>query len=198
MGMRGTGAVLYGARVSRVNGEVCGRRTLTPVIDSRNRQTMICAMPFPAAAHILLLLFAGMMASCASGPATGITRVKIYRLDPGAVPEAAEPSIPFEQKHFLYGAVTDADREARRGNYYTIFFRPPDRTQPVRARFEYRQAATGFAIHVKDLEVAAGRGMLRFSVTGQEFEQRGRLLGWRVTLTQAGRVFGERKSYLWD
>ena len=45
------------------------------------------------------------------------------RTEAGDRRTAAEPAITFEQKHHLYGAVSDADREARRGNYYTVFFR---------------------------------------------------------------------------
>jgi hypothetical protein len=155
-------------------------------------------MSFAAVARIMLA--AGLMSlpSCASRPETGITRVKIYRLDPTAEPDAAEPAIPFEQKHYLYGAVSDEDREARRGNYYTVFFRTPDHTTPVRARFEYRQSATGFKVHVKEVETGAKRGMVRFEVTGQEYRERGRLLGWRVLLFQGGNLIGEHKSFLWD
>jgi hypothetical protein len=155
-------------------------------------------MTLTAAVRLLLVFGAGGMASCASHPETGITRVKIYRLDPTAKVETAEPSIPFEQKHYLYGAVSDEDREARRGNYYTVFFRTGDRVTPVRARFEYRQSTTGFKVYAKEADVEAKSGIARFEVTGPEYHERGRLLGWRVLLTQGGHVLGERKSYLWD
>jgi hypothetical protein len=155
-------------------------------------------MSLPAVVRLFLALGAWSVVSCASHPESGITRVKIYRLDPTADVDQAEPSIPFEQKHFLYGAVSDEDREARRGNYYTVFFRTPDRSTPVRARFEYRQSATGFKVYAKETEVGAGKGMVRFEVTGPEYHERGRLLGWRVILTQNGQMLGERKSYLWD
>ncbi|HEX2749764.1 MAG TPA: hypothetical protein VHM91_17270 [Verrucomicrobiales bacterium] len=155
-------------------------------------------MSLPAVVRLLLALSAGGLVSCATRVETGITRVKIYRLNPQAMPDTAEPSISFEQKHYLYGAVSDEDREARRGNYYTVFFRTPDRATPVRARFEYRQSTTGFKVYAKETEVEARSGQVRFEVTGPEYHDRGRLLGWRVILTQGGRVLGERKSYLWD
>lgn len=154
-------------------------------------------MKYPALARILLLALTGL-ASCASRPDTGITRVKIYRLDPAEIPSAAEPAISFEQKHHLHGAVSDADREARRGNYYTVFFRTPDRTTPVHAKFEYRQAATGFRVFGKEATVAPRAGHVRFNVTGEDYRLRGRLLGWRVILTQGGQLLGEHKSFLWE
>lgn len=159
---------------------------------------MISGMSLSAAARCFLVFGAWSMMSCASSPETGVTRVKIYRLNPADVPDATEPSIPFEQKHYLYGAVSDEDREARRGNYYTVFFRTPDRSTPVRARFDYRQSSTGFKVYAQETEADPRRGVVRFAVTGDEFRQRGRLLGWHVTLTQGGRPLGERKSYLWD
>lgn len=155
-------------------------------------------MSFSAAVRLLPLLGCLCLLSCATKPDHGITRVKIYRLDPGAVPDATEPAIPFEQKHHLFGAVSEEDREARRGNYYTIFFRTQDRTTPVRARFEYRQSATGFKVFVKEVDVESRRGQVRFEVTGQDYRERGRLLGWHVVLTQGGKIVGERKSYLWE
>ena len=69
---------------------------------------------------------------------------------------------------------------------------------PVRARFEYRQSTTGFKVHAKEVETSAKSGMVRFEVTGSEFHDRGRLLGWRAVLTQGGRPLGEQKSFLWD
>jgi hypothetical protein len=159
---------------------------------------MISGMNPSVAIRLLLVLCAGNLGSCATGPETGVTRVKIYRLNPTDVPDAAEPSIPFEQKHYLFGAVSDAEREARRGNYYTVFFRTTDRTTPVRARFDYRQSSTGFKVYSQETEADPRGGVVRFAVAGEEFRQRGRLLGWRVTLTQGGRFLGERKSYLWD
>jgi len=155
-------------------------------------------MSLSAVVRILSVLGSLCLLSCATKPDNGITRVKIYRLDPGAVPDAAEPAIPFEQKHHLYGAVSEEEREARRGNYYTVFFRTQDRATPVRARFEYRQSATGFKVFVKEVDVEPRGGQVRFEVTGQDYQERGKLLGWHVVLTQGGNLLGERKSYLWD
>jgi hypothetical protein len=156
-------------------------------------------MKFPAA-PLAAAILAGALCAC-SAPRTegpGITRVKRYTLDPSQEPDTAEPAIQFEQKHYLHGAVSDADREARRGNYYTFFFRPFDGTTPVTARFEYRQQTTGFQVHAKQQTVSPRDGYVRFNVSGSDYAQRGSLLGWRVTLTQGGRVLGQRQSFLWE
>jgi hypothetical protein len=158
---------------------------------------MFTHMKYPVIARMPLLLFMAA-ASCASHQETGITRVKIYRLDPQETPSAAEPAIAFEHKHHLHGAVSEAEREARRGNYYTVFFRTPDRATPVHARFDYRQAATGFRVYSKHVTADPGDGKVHFDVNGEEYRQRGRLLGWRVALTQGGRPLGEERSFLWE
>jgi hypothetical protein len=173
-------------------------RALIPVIDIPRLRGMFRHMKYPAVVRMLPLLALAGLASCASRPESGITRVKIYRLDPQTAPDAAEPAIAFEQKHYLYGAVSDDDREARRGNYYTVFFRTPDRTTPVQAKFEYRQASTGFRVFAKEATVEPRRGFVRFNVTGEDYRLRGRLLGWRVTLAQGGHTLGERNSFLWE
>ncbi len=158
---------------------------------------MFRRMNYSVLARMPLLLLMGA-ASCASRPDAGISRVKIYRLDPQEAPSAAEPAIAFEHKHHLYGAVSEAEREARRGNYYTVFFRTLDRTAPVHARFDYRQAATGFRVFSKNVTADPREGKVEFDVTGEEYLQRGKLLGWRVALTQNGRPLGEERSFLWE
>lgn len=158
----------------------------------------LSGMNCKTAVRLLPVMLVLGLASCAAPVTSGITRVKIYRLDPGATPDSAEPSIPFEQKHYLYGAVSEADREARRGNYYTVFFKTPDRQTPVQATFEYRQQATGFKVFAKSASVEPRSGKVRFQVSGDEYRERGKLLGWRVTLKQGGQLIGQRKSYLWD
>ena len=155
-------------------------------------------MKFPVVPLAAVLL--GGLCSCTAPAPTGpgITRVKTYRLDPSEPPATAEQAITFEHKHYLHGAVSDAEREARRGNYYTFFFNPPNSSLPVTARYEYRQQTTGFNVHVKTQQVPGEQGLVRFNVSGAEFQERGQLLGWRVTLSQAGKVFGQRQSFLWD
>lgn len=128
----------------------------------------------------------------------GITKVKTYRLNPSKAPDTAEQAIVFEQKYYLHGAVSDADRDARRGTYYTFFFTPADNRMPVTARFEYRQQTTGFKVHAKEQTVRPDAKLLRFNVSGTDFLERGQLLSWRVTLSQGGRSFGQRQSFLWN
>ena len=138
------------------------------------------------------------LASCASGPANGFTKQKIFRLDPDNRPVAVDQSLPFEHKRLLRGAVSNAERQARKGNYYTFFWRVEDRSRPVTLRFEYRQAGTGFDVHTQQQELPAKAGVARFQVVGDEYRRNGSVIGWKCTLLQGGAVLDERKSYLWE
>ena len=151
--------------------------------------------------HCALCAAAFVFASCSthqSGEA--ISRVKIYRMDPDKKPDAADPAIAFEHRHRLYGAVSEADRRARKGNYYTFFWSVPDTSRPVTVKFEYRQSATGFQTHQQNVVITdvTKQNKTEFSVVGDAFRENGRILGWRATLVQGGKVVGEKKSYLWD
>ncbi len=149
----------------------------------------------------ILFAVAVLLASCASTPEVGFSKVKIYRLDPDKRPDMADPALAFEYKHHMYGAVTATDRDARRGNYYTFFWNTPDLTRPVTVKFEYRQSQTGFAVHTLEsvtTELKGGTNTTRFEVAGEDYKRRGKLLGWKATLIQGGKVISVKKSYLWD
>lgn len=147
-----------------------------------------------------VLAVAALFSSCASKPSVGFTKVKIYRLDPAKRVVAVDPSIPFEQLHRLYGAVTTSEREARRGNYYTFFWKAQDTKNPVQLRFDYLQSATGFQKKVKTLDVkdVHRSNVTEIGVIGNEFIQGGKVLAWQATLSQNGQIIGQRKSSLWE
>jgi hypothetical protein len=126
--------------------------------------------------------------------------VKIYRLNPEAKITAVDPSIPFEHEHLLYGAVSRDDREARRGNYYTFFWKVDDKSQPVKVRFEYRQAVTRSAVKQQELEIAnvKGSNITKFQITGNEFQTAGKVLAWRAVLLQGGKEIATTRSSMWN
>ena len=59
-----------------------------------------------------------------------------------AIP-GCDPSVAFERDYYLHGAVSNKERDARDGHYYTVMWKVTDRSQPVKVRLEYRQQNTG-------------------------------------------------------
>lgn len=155
-------------------------------------------MTFRSILRLLPVLAAAALSSCASKP-QGFTKVKIYRLDPMARITAVDPSIPFEQQHLLYGAVSNEDREARKGNYYTFFWKVDDLSQPVTLRFEYRQSATRSEIKKQEIVVPDLKrtNATRFQVTGEPYLTHGKVLAWRASLVQGGKEIASTQSFMW-
>src|SRR5687767_13065308 len=73
----------------------------------------------------------------------------IVKVNPYHMPEAfdvvpaADPAIRFERDAILHGAVSTAERRALQGDYFTIFWKAKERTEPLKVRLEYRQKNTG-------------------------------------------------------
>ncbi len=155
-------------------------------------------MTFRSLLRLLPVLAVAALSSCASKP-QGFTKVKIYRLNPTAKINAVDPSIPFEQQHLLYGAVTNDDRDARGGNYYTFFWKADDRTQPVKLRFEYRQAATRSAVKRVEVDITDVKrnNVSKVQITGAEYQTNGKVLAWRAVLLQGGKEIASTQSFMW-
>lgn len=153
---------------------------------------------FTAGAIVLTL------ASCGStnpaGPGGQITKVKYYRLDSKKPPiPGAEPPINFEREYHLHGAVSNKERSARDGHYYSVMWKVTDRSQPVKVRLEYRQQNSGMTVKTLEQEVAKiGRSnVTRFEVNGEQFVTGGLVTSWHVSLVRGKQVLAEASSYLW-
>ncbi len=129
-----------------------------------------------------------------------ITKIKPFHLQPDKDYSAADPAIPFEAQHYLYGAITSEERLSRYGHYYTIFWKSENRTAPVDILFEYRQRETGSAIAKIRLteESPRRKNQSKIQLTGDEYFAKGSITSWRITLTQNGEVIGQDRSFLWE
>jgi hypothetical protein len=146
-----------------------------------------------------------MIASCSTTKATAdqggkITKVKYFHLANFNPIPSGDPSIPFEREYILRGAISNKDRTARLGHYYSVMWKVTDRSQPVKVRFEYRQEKTGLAVKSQEQDVSkvGGSNLTRFAVTGDEYVTGGPVNCWRVSLVRGKQVLAEEKSYLWD
>ena len=151
-----------------------------------------------------LLVAFGFLTSCSSvckGPGGEVTKVKIYHLSTTQrfLPRS-DRAIRFEQQRLLYGAITQAERNERNGQYYSVFWRVNDRTKPVTVKFEYRKQNTGLKVHVKEEQVTEvkSHNITHLQVTGSEFHDDGAVTAWRVTLLNGKEELAHADSVLWN
>ena len=159
------------------------------------------------------LLAAGLallMASCAGTkvhPAKGgeVTKVKYFYLEQSrrnqnALRGVQDQSIVFERDHFLYGAISNEERIQREGNYYTVFTRVDDVSQPVTVRFEFRQKGSGLAVKKFEqvLDKPKRHNATDFAVNGSDFQLRGPVTAWKASLVRGKEVLHETKSFMWE
>jgi len=106
--------------------------------------------------------------------------------------------VEFERKRALYGAITPSDQRERYGNYFTFMWESK-RSADVVVRLEYRQQSLGPMVQTKEISYRAafGHQITRFQVTGDDYLQYGRVLAWRATILEGGKVAAETRSYLW-
>ena len=106
-----------------------------------------------------------------------------------------------ERLHRLHGAVSEDERDARRGHYYMVEWDGPRGTEelPVRIVLEYQQGRTGDRILRQEQEFPPGRkGKAEFVINGEAYLEGGRVLAWRLLLYRGEELVATRKSYLWD
>ncbi|HEY1084566.1 MAG TPA: hypothetical protein VGE29_20025 [Prosthecobacter sp.] len=164
---------------------------------------MACESRLPICRFIAFALLTVFAASCSSvsvGPGGEVSKVKYYHLAPGSPVSTIDTAVQFERDYHLYGAVTKADVAERYGHYYTIFWKVNDRSQPVKVRFEYRQANTGLDAKVQEVDVTdvSRSNKSKFQVSGSEYNTAGRVTAWRVTLLRGKEELASQQSYLWN
>lgn len=145
-----------------------------------------------------------LLASCSTkqvGAGATITKVNPYHMpDAFAVIDAADPSLRFERDALLHGAITMDERRERQGDYFTVFWKAEDRTQPVKVRLEYRQAKTGLTVKSVEQEVTEvhRNNTTKFAFIGNEYVTNGPVTSWRASIVRGKDTLVDYKSYLWE
>ena len=111
----------------------------------------------------------------------------------------AEASLGFERTYRLYGAISNADRNQRYGNYMDFFWRVK-RPANVTVRLEYRQEKLRAFVQAREIsyENVKGNRKTEFAIIGDDYFQDGRVIAWRCLLIENGRIVAENRSYLWE
>ncbi|MGI8819848.1 MAG: hypothetical protein ACR2ID_03095 [Chthoniobacterales bacterium] len=133
----------------------------------------------------------------AAGPATKLTTPK--QTKQGTLRGGAkDPAVGFEASYRLYGAVTALDQRRRTGHYFDFFWRAK-RPAAITVRLEYRQEKLRSFTQAREVTYphALGSHRTSFAVVGDDFYSDGRILAWRCSLIENGRIVAEDRSYLW-
>jgi len=111
----------------------------------------------------------------------------------------AEASLGFERTYRLYGAVSQADKNQRYGNYFDFFWRLK-RPANVTVRLEYRQEKLRSFVQAREVSYAnaTGNNKTEFAIIGDDYFQDGRVTAWRCLLIENGKIVAENRSYLWE
>jgi len=107
--------------------------------------------------------------------------------------------LEFERSYRLHGAITNADKNQRYGNYFDFFWRLK-RPANVTVRLEYRQEKLRSFVQAREISYENAKGNMKteFTVIGDDYLQDGRVTAWRCLLIENGKIVAENRSYLWE
>ena len=110
-----------------------------------------------------------------------------------------DASIRFERPYRLFGAVTKLDQRERMGNYFDFFWRAR-RVADLTVRLEYKQEKLHAHIQAQEIFYPAVHGNVKteFKVVGDDYFDDGRVIAWRCSLIENGRIVAETHSFLWQ
>ena len=142
----------------------------------------------------------GLVSCATSHKDAEISKVNYFKLDSSKRKSSAEQSITFEQRYYLYGAVTTEDIAAREGVYYRVHWSVKDTSSPVILVLHYRQSETGAVEHTKEItpDRIQSSNTTEFSVIGDEFKKNGHVTAWKVSLMRGKEEIASHRSYLWE
>jgi|ERR1700736_3328785 hypothetical protein len=110
-----------------------------------------------------------------------------------------DASIRFERQYRLFGAVTKLDQRERTGNYFDFFWKAR-RVADLTVRLDYKQEKLHAHVQGQESFYPRARGSYKteFKVVGDDYFDDGRVIAWRCSLIENGRIVAETHSYLWE
>jgi hypothetical protein len=105
----------------------------------------------------------------------------------------------YEVTYLNWGAVTNAQFNARRGHYFTITWDNDGPKADFTARFEYREVKSKEVVRTLIQKMPAVDGAVRsyFAVVDQAYMAYGPVVSWRFTVLKGDTVVAEAKSFIW-
>lgn len=148
------------------------------------------------ARRCLLTIIAGFLTlSCSDPEMLSLNR---YRLRDATDLPPTETLARAEALHHLHGAITEDERRARQGEYYTARWDARGEALPLTLVFEYQQARSASKVLRKSIQLEEATGRTSFAIIGDEYKANGRVLAWKLTLRNRNGVLATRRSYLWE
>lgn len=147
----------------------------------------------------LALALSALLVSCGSSEKPPLEVRQFHLREPKPTDNSAA-MVRGEQLYRLRGAVTTAERTNRLGHYYTVYWNNLGSGEgDAKIIFDYQQATTASKVLTRSLALPTGldSGSVEFRITGEAYQQGGRVLAWRARLIQNGKVIAVKRSYLW-
>ncbi len=128
-----------------------------------------------------------------------ITVPLIHDVENNGVIADGTPSMQYELTYLNWGAVTDEQRDARHGHYFTITWKNKGPADDFVARFQYREVKTQEVVRTLTQSMPHVHGAVRsyFAVTGDAYMHYGPIVSWRFTILKGDTVVAEAKSFIW-
>ena len=148
-----------------------------------------------------LLAATMLLGACGSArDNSAIRKVQAYHLKTDKPSATKDRMIQSETQSRMWGAITNAERAERFGNYYTAHWSTKDTTTPAKVRIEYRQANTGAKLYSQEIDypTPARHNKTEFTITGAAYHTQGRVVSWRIQVIQGNEVIGQETSFLWE
>ena len=132
-------------------------------------------------------------------PSASIEKIHEFLNDDSKTQTGGNQSLEYEFKYFNYGAITKAQKEARKGKYYVVNWKNKGVEDDFVLRLEYRQARTRDKIHVMEIAFDDVKGSQKgtFAVVGKAYKEHGQVLAWRLSLLRDGELVSDRRSFIW-
>lgn len=145
------------------------------------------------------VILVGVISVAGCAEERGALHVKQFTLRDDAMDSGSNPMVRNEKLRRLYGAVGVEERKARLGQYYTILWKG-EAGSGKEILFEYLQGKSGSRVKSMRRELAAAEssGREEFAMIGDDYFEKGRVLAWKASLLEDGRVTETRQSYLWE
>jgi hypothetical protein len=132
-------------------------------------------------------------------PKISIGKIYDFLNDPKLTATGKDPVLKQEFKYFDYGAVTKAQREARKGHYYIVNVANDGPPADIIIRMDFRQLLSRDKVNTLEVPFKSAKGDYKqqFVIAGEMYRAYGDVNSWRISVVKDGKIVAQKKSYVW-